>query len=174
MNAIAHSIVLIGFMGTGKSEIGVLLAKILDWPLFDTDAMIEDAFGRSIAEIFAKIGEERFRTEEATVLHKISGARPSVIVTGGGTVLLAENVARMRQLGTVVRLTASAGALKRRLADGKARPLLPAKNRGTVIRSLLEKREPYYQQAADLTFDTSPFSPGEVSCRILKSLALSY
>lgn len=173
MNEAKRSIVLIGFMGTGKSAAGRELAKTLGWPFLDTDSMIKKKLGLSISQIFSRFGEARFREEEIAVLQSISVARPSVIVTGGGAVLRPENVARMRQLGTIVCLTATLPTLEQRLADGKDRPLLPIENRGEIISNLSRAREPHYQKAANLTIDTSRLDPTQVSELIRKSLALS-
>jgi shikimate kinase len=169
----ARSIVLIGFMGTGKSEVGRLLTKTLERKLFDTDLMVEEVFGMPIAEIFTQFGETRFRDEEGAILASTALNRPSIIVTGGGAVLRLENVARMRELGPVVCLTTDPTTLERRLADRNDRPLLPRENRAETIRALLREREPHYRQAAHLTFDTSELGPEEVATLILRSLALS-
>jgi len=173
MTRIARSIVLIGFMGTGKSKVGRSLAKALGWKQFDTDSMIVQIFGIPIPEIFAQFGEARFRAEESAVLRNLTVERPSIIVSGGGGVLRPENVTRMRELGTVVCLTTNDATLEERLADRNDRPLLPRENRAETIRTLLREREPYYQKAADLTFDTSELCPEEVATLILESLALS-
>jgi len=173
MNDARRSIVLIGFMGTGKSETGSQLAKILGWPFFDTDSMIEKNLDLPISQIFPQFGETRFRNEETAVLQSISVDCPAIIVTGGGAVLRPENVARMRQLGTVVWLTANLPTLEHRLADRKDRPLLPMENRGETIAKLSRGREAHYQRAAELTIDTSGLDPTQVADLILKSLELS-
>ena len=165
-----RSIVLTGFMGTGKSAVGSLLASALQWPFLDTDAMIEAALGRSITEIFARFGETRFRQEESGILQNLKPEGALVIVTGGGAVLEPENVSRMRQLGTVVCLTANLATLEKRLAGRNDRPLLPAENRQETLRRLLHERAPRYEEAADLTFDTSVLGPEEVATEILRSL----
>ena len=167
------SIVLIGFMGTGKSETGRELARTLAWPYLDTDLMVEEALGCPIPQIFAQFGEARFRDEETAALQSIQPKTRSIIVAGGGAVLRAENVARMRQLGMVVCLTADLSTLELRLAGRSDRPLLPIENRSEMIRKLSREREAYYRKAADFTFDTSRLSPSEVAELILKSLALS-
>jgi shikimate kinase len=174
MAGAARSIVLIGFMGTGKSEVGRILARTLEWKLFDTDLMVEEVFGMPIAEIFTQFGEARFRQEESAALASIALNRPSIIVTGGGAVLRPENVARMRELGPVVCLTTDPTTLEQRLADRNDRPLLSRENRAETIRILLREREPHYRKAARQTFDTSELGSGEVATLILRSLALSH
>ena len=169
----ARSIVLTGFMGTGKSEIGRLLARRLEWKRFDTDSMIEEVFRMPIAEIFSQFGEARFRGEESAILRRITVEQPSVIVTGGGAILRPENVTRMRELGTLICLTANLTTLEERLAHRNDRPLLLRDHRAQMISNLLQEREPHYRTAADLTFDTSGRSPEEVATQILEALALS-
>src|SRR5882672_1305827 len=102
-----RSIVLIGFMGTGKSAVGRLLASQEAWPRFDTDEMIATALRMPISEIFLRLGEELFREEETAVLEKLTVVQPSIIVTGGGAVMRPKNVARLRELGSIVCLTAN-------------------------------------------------------------------
>jgi shikimate kinase len=168
-----HSIVLIGFMGTGKSSVARRLAEMLGWPVVDTDAMIEETLGRSISEIFEQLGEERFREEEAAVLEKLDPERASIIVTGGGAVLRPRNVRRLRELGRVVCLTAKPSILCDRLRHGTNRPLLAKGDLATQIKSLLQERASFYQGAADLTLDTSFLTHDEVADQIRKSLALA-
>jgi len=135
--------------------------------------MIEETLGIPIAEIFTRLGEARFRDDEAAALQRIANTRSAIIVTGGGAVLRPENMARIRELGTVVCLTADSSTLENRLANRNDRPLLPRENRAERIRTLLREREPHYQKAADLIFDTSARDAEEVATLILKSLALS-
>lgn len=169
-----QSIVLIGFMGTGKSESGRQLAKILGWPFLETDSIIEENLGASVSQIFSRFGETRFRDEETAVLQGLSIDRPAVIVTGGGAILRPENMACIRRLGTVICLTANLATLEQRLEDRKDRPLLPIENRSETIAKLSRARELHYEKAADLTIDTSRLDPAQVAELIIKSLALSH
>jgi shikimate kinase len=111
MKTADRSIVLIGFMGTGKSSVGRRLATRRGWPNLDTDAMIATSLGMRITEIFDRIGQEQFRAKESAILEEIDTAQPAVIVTGGGAILRPGNVARLRELGTVVCLTADLDTL---------------------------------------------------------------
>ena len=149
-----QSIVLIGFMGSGKSAAGRRLEKWTGWPRYDTDAIIAKRWGCSISEIFAEHGEEEFRRRESEVLLELPD-RPMILVTGGGVVLRAENVARIRQLGTVVNLTADEQTLLERVSRRSTRPLLRGPDSGAHLRQLLAAREPLYREAADFTLDTS-------------------
>ena len=171
MDVACGNIVLIGFMGTGKSSVGRRLAHITGWPRFDTDQMIATSLGMSITKIFARRGQEEFRNEESAILEKLDASRPSIIVTGGGVVLRSQNIARLRELGTVVCLTADFTTLMERLGRRPKRPVLKTENRVETIQTLLREREPLYQQAADLTVDTSSLSHEEVARSIQKSLS---
>jgi shikimate kinase len=168
-----RSIVLIGFMGTGKSSAGRHLEKLLGWPVFDTDAMIADRLGMPVAEIFSRFGEERFRAEETLALEKIEPVSPSIIVTGGGAILRPQNVVRLRELGTVVCLTANLAAMRQRLKPVANRPLLQSESPEASIESLLRRREPLYEAAADFTIDTSSLTHAQVAESIRQSLALT-
>ncbi len=150
-------------MGTGKSSVGRRLAHETGWPRFDTDQMIATALGMSITKIFAKIGEEDFRDEESVVLEKLDADQPSIIVTGGGVVLRPKNVARLHELGTVVCLTANLPTLLKRLARRSHRPLLETEDRARTVQGLLRERQALYEQAADLTIDTSSLSHDQVA-----------
>lgn len=169
----SRSIVLIGFMGTGKSSVGRRLAQVTGWPRFDTDQMIATALGMSITKIFSRLGEEQFREEESRALQKIDAATRSIIVTGGGVVLRPENVARLHELGTIVRLTANLPTLLERLARRADRPLLQTANPAGTVEALVRQREPLYEQAADITVDTTGCNHDEVARTIRDSLALS-
>ena len=173
VNSANRSIVLIGFMGTGKSAVGRLLALQEGWPRFDTDEMIATARKMPISEIFTRLGEERFRKEEIAVLEKLEIVQPSIIVTGGGVVMRPENVARLRELGSVVRLTADPPTLLERLGRRSGRPLLQTENPAETMQALLREREPFYQEAADFTVDTSALSHDQVAQSIRDVLALS-
>ena len=157
-------------MGTGKSSIGRRLANVTGWPRFDTDQMIATGLGMSITRIFAELGEEQFRDEESIALERLDARQPSIIVTGGGVVLRPKNVARLHELGTVVCLTASFPTLLKRLARRSHRPLLETENRAETVRTLLRERQPLYEQAADMTIDTTSLNQDQVAQSIKDSL----
>ena len=118
-------IVLVGFMGAGKSTVGRWLSRKLFWQLLDTDAMIEARAGMTISEIFAVRGEEAFRSTETEVLAGLARMRsPVIISTGGGMPLRAENRAALRSLGRVVYLRVKPETVCARLAGDTTRPLL--------------------------------------------------
>ena len=159
-------------MGTGKSSVGRRLAEAMGWPRYDTDAMIATALGMRITDIFARLGQERFRAEESAILEKLDADERAIIVTGGGAILRPENVARLKALGTVVCLTADLATLVERLGRRSHRPLLQTENPVETVEKLLEEREPLYRSAADITVDTTSLSHDEVARSIQKSLAL--
>jgi shikimate kinase len=173
VRAADRSIVLIGFMGTGKSSVGRRLAQATGWPRFDTDQMIATALGMSITNIFARLGEEEFREQETRALEKLDRNQLSIIVTGGGVVLRPRNVARLHELGRVFCLTANLSILEKRLARRSHRPLLETEDRAATIEALLRERQPLYEQAADIIIDTSSLTHDQVAQSIQDSLALA-
>ena len=148
-----RNVVLIGFMGTGKSEVGQSLARRLGWTFIDTDRRIEARQRATVAQIFARHGEEYFRTVEASVVAEAAARRDAVIATGGGLVLRPENMMDLRRHGWIVSLTAPVDVLVKRLGEAKSRPLLRGDVRESVVR-LLDQRRPLYRDA-DLLVDVS-------------------
>ena len=153
-----ENIVLTGFMGSGKSAVGRLVAKRVRFRFVDTDALIVDRAGRPIAEIFAEHGEEHFRDLETAVLESLGNARQCVISTGGGAVVKERNHAILKSLGFVVWLTASEEVIFSRVARNDKRPLLQTENPRATIAQLLAERRPLYESAADFTVDTTTFT----------------
>jgi shikimate kinase len=162
------NIVLIGFMGTGKTEIGRLLAQKLALTYIDTDSIIEENEGRSINDIFASSGEESFREMESKVLDSLKDKKNLVISTGGGIVLRPGNVIKMKNLGPLVLLWASPEAIYERIKDAGARPLLNVADQMAKIKVILDFRTPIYKNITDFEVDTTRLSP-EVACnKIIK------
>src|SRR4051794_3933947 len=116
MNKRGNAIVLIGFMGAGKSSVGRTLARMTGLARFDTDEMVAARFRLRIPEIFETHGEEKFRDAETEAVRELAGKGQAIFVTGGGIVLRPENVALLRQLGTVVHLRADEAVLFERLS----------------------------------------------------------
>jgi shikimate kinase len=169
MNA-PKSIVLIGMMGAGKSSVGRCLQQRTGLARSDTDDMIAVEFGISIAEIFEKHGEAAFRDAETSVLRKFAPARPAIVVTGGGIVLRPQNVELLKNLGTIVWLTADESVLFERASRRNTRPLLQKRNPRATFSELFRTREPLYAAAADLRIDTSAMSHDEVAQTVLSKL----
>jgi shikimate kinase len=163
----AKSIVLIGFMGAGKSSVGRFLERRTGLARMDTDDIISSKLGLSIPEIFSKHGEASFRDAETETLRQLSPDRPSIIVTGGGIVLRQENVDLLKRLGAVVWLDASEKTLFQRASRRGQRPLLQTANPRKSFSDLFRKRRPLYKRAADVRVDTSSLSHDEVGEMIL-------
>ncbi len=159
------NIVLTGFMGTGKSAVGRILAETLNWEFLDTDDVIEQRYG-PIADIFADQGESAFRAFERELAHELSGCRRHVIATGGGFMLDPKNSAALDRTSTIYCLTAEPDEIVRRLMSrSKAhRPLLESPDRPARIIELLTERAAAY--AAFNQVKTDDLSTSEVAARI--------
>ncbi len=163
------NIVLIGFMGTGKSTVGKILAKKMNRALVDIDHLIEEKEKRKIFEIFEKEGEDYFRRLEKKVILDVASHSGQVITTGGGAVMDAENLAALRSNGLLVALTATPETIYRRVKDARHRPLLKSQDVTGEIRRLLEARTPVYK-TADLCFASDGQTGPQVAARILEAL----
>jgi shikimate kinase len=167
VNTSGPSIVLIGFMGAGKSAVGRELARRTGLPRHDTDELIRQRFGASIPDIFEQHGEVAFRDAETELLRKLENG--AVVVTGGGIVLREENVRLLRAFGRTVWLDADEETLWKRASRRSTRPLLQAPDPREKFSALLRERLPLYQAAADERIDTSGRSVIEVTDEILAS-----
>jgi shikimate kinase len=170
MDGRGSAIVLIGFMGSGKSSVGRIVAKKTGRARFDTDEIVSAGFGQPIPAIFAEFGEEKFRDAETGALERISNVAPAVIVTGGGIVLRPKNVGLLRRLGILVHLEADEETLFRRVSRRATRPLLQTENPRATFGKLLRLRLPLYRQAADFQIDTSRLTHNEVAEAIIKNM----
>ena len=150
-----RNIVLIGFMGAGKTVVGKSLAAVLRRPLFDTDVLVEEEVGATIDTIFEMLGEEAFRDVETAVILRLTEIKGAVISTGGGAIRKPENVKALREGNFVVYLHASAAVLFDRINNGTGRPLAKSMQEPTDLAIMLADREPLYRAAADLVVDTS-------------------
>ena len=173
----APVVVLCGFMGTGKSATGRALAALLSVPFVDTDQMIEQARGNTVAEIFAADGEPRFRELEADVVNRIAADAKlrtgAVIATGGGTVLRDDVHATLSSLGTLVVLEATIESIAERAGAAHHRPLLPRTSSGEVdfdaTRELFARRAASYDRIP-WHVDTSGRTPEEIAFEIVEAL----
>ncbi|MBR3654291.1 MAG: shikimate kinase [Elusimicrobia bacterium] len=163
------NIVLTGFMGTGKTTVGQLLAEELHRQFFDTDQIIEEKLGASIKEIFKKIGEPKFREFETETIALISNLEDSVISCGGGVVVNPVNVTNLRRNGIIVNLYASPEHIFKRLYEYDTRPLIKQMlNPFDGIKKLLAQRQKAYQQC-DFAINTDNISPEDVVKQILSN-----
>lgn len=164
------NIVLIGFMGTGKTIVGKRLAARLGWEFIDTDNEVERVTGKTIPQIFARDGEIRFRSEERLVVQKLALRQGLVIATGGGVVLDPENVANLKKNGILICLSADPKTIYYRVKGKRHRPLLDGKgDLKKRIGELLIERAPAYQMA-DFAVDTGRCQPDEVVDKIITYL----
>lgn len=166
-----RNIVLIGFMGTGKSTVGKRLAQSLAWDFVDTDYEIGEVTNLSVTEIFRRHGETRFRSEERIVVSRLSQQEQIVIATGGGTVLNHFNWEALARNGIIVGLHASLEAIISRIGHKNDRPLLNGSKE--VIEKLWSERQECYAQA-DFTVDTSQKDIDEVVSEILVRLGRDF
>lgn len=162
-----QNIILVGFMGTGKSSVGKRLAKLLGWSFIDTDVEIERLTGLSVSEIFRRHGETRFRSEERLLVMRLKEQGNCVIATGGGTVLNPLNWEELDQSGVMITLYASLDVIYERIGYRNDRPLL--KGDREEIEERWAKRQPVYRKA-DLIIDTTDMGIDEVVQEIIHEI----
>ncbi len=164
-----RNIFLIGMMGSGKSQTGPVLAKMINYAFVDTDDVIEKASKQSISSIFEKDGEKVFRDVEKKVLKEISQHHSLVIATGGGLVTLPENWGILHQ-GIVIWLDLDLKrSIKRLESDKKQRPLLIGDDLAENFSQIYESRKPMYLES-DLRIEVEDQSPYEVATMIAERL----
>ncbi len=162
------NLILIGFMGSGKTTVGIKLSYLLKRPFADTDQMIEDREGKKISTIFATEGENSFRDKETALLQDLTHSlQGRILSVGGGTVLREENRVLLKQLGTVVYLRIRPETVYERLKGDSTRPLLQCEDPLRRIRELLEARSAIYEDAADIAVDVDGLDSEEVAVQIL-------
>jgi shikimate kinase len=165
------SIALIGFMGTGKTAVGKLLAEKLGKEFIELDALIEKKAGKSIPEVFRRDGEIGFRELEIEVTREIAARENAVIACGGGIVLNKINIDRLKRTCAIVCLTASPAVILRRTsADKEGRPLLAVAERAQQIKALMKFRKPFYERSADVVINTSRMNIAAVAEKIIEAL----
>lgn len=166
-----NNIVLIGFMGCGKSTVGIKLSYRLRRIVEDTDKLIEKKAGKSISEIFKEDGEPCFRQMETECLEELLNSKEEkILATGGGLPIRRENHALLKQLGCVVYLRISPECVYERLKNDTSRPLLQCEDPLEQIRSLLAKRAPVYEEAADLVVDVDGKDMEQIIAEIVQKL----
>ena len=159
-------IILIGFMGTGKTTLSRAIAEKYGIPEIDTDSMIVDKTGKQISEIFDEDGEETFRRVETDILDELGTFERSVVSCGGGTVLREINIRKLKNFGTIVLLTAKPETIYKRIHKDNSRPLLDGNMNVGYIGELLEKRMPSYERAADIVVATDDRDVEEIAAEI--------
>lgn len=166
-----NNIVLIGFMGSGKTTFGRWVSRRHNRKFYDTDEYIEKKQNTTISEIFATKGEEAFRDMETETVKELSDTLDNCVISvGGGLVLREVNRELLRKLGTVVYLKASEEELCKRLSKDTKRPLLQGCGLHEKIHNLMEQREDIYLDAADMIVDTQKMSFEQMYTAIIKNM----
>jgi shikimate kinase len=165
------NLALIGFMGTGKTSVGRLVAELLHYDYLDTDDVIQTQQGRAIPEIFSTDGEPAFRRLEQEMTRELAARTRTVIATGGGLPVHAENLASLKTHALVVCLWASPEKIWERVKNQTHRPLLHDPDPVKKIRELLAAREPFYKQA-DVLLNTDLRSVREVAQQVVHQFRL--
>ena len=161
-----RNLVLVGFMGTGKSAVGRRVAALAQAPFLEMDAELERRAGKSIARIFAEDGEAAFRDMESRLAEEWGRKQGAVISCGGGVVLREANLRALGENGLVACLTARPEVILARTARSKKRPLLAGEDPERKIRELLAARAPFYA-AVPVQIDTSDLAPEQLAARLL-------
>lgn len=165
-----HNIILIGFMGSGKSSVGIRLAERLSYQFKDTDQIIERKAGYTINQIFANHGEEHFRNLETDLLKDlILNLDKTVVSTGGGMPVREQNAKLLKELGYVVFLKATKETTLLRLRGDSTRPLLKGDDLEKKVERMLEARTPIYEKAAHKIVATDGRSIAELVELIMES-----
>lgn len=149
-----NNIMLIGFMGSGKTTVSHELSRRMQIPEVDMDAYIVRHEGKSISDIFAESGEDVFREIETACLKEIQKATGRIVSCGGGAVLRDENVECMKRNGVIVLLTAEPETIYKRVRYSTDRPILNGHMNVGYIKELMEKRKPRYMEVADIVIET--------------------
>lgn len=164
------NIILIGFMGCGKTSVGLRLSEHMGFSFLDTDEKIEALEGRKITDIFAKEGEGHFRKLETKMLGGLlEETQKTVLSTGGGLPLRPENGKLLQQLGFVVYLDVTKETVLERLSGDQTRPLLNGPDRETKVDELLEFRRPIYEYTAHMAIDVNQKSIDEIVDEIVRN-----
>lgn len=168
----SYNIMLIGFMGAGKSTVSTYLCKSLAMEAVEMDALIVEKEGMSIKDMFEKYGEEYFRNAESNTLIEVQKKDGLIVSCGGGIVLRDENIKNMKKNGKVVLLTATPETVYERVKDSTERPILNGHMTVEFIAELMEKRRERYMQAADIVVSTDNKSIQEVCEELIQKLAI--
>jgi shikimate kinase len=167
-----NSIILIGYRCSGKTAVGRELGRRLKILFRDTDSMVRERTGRTVAELVAAGGWSLFRSEERKALADLEGSESVVVATGGGIVESAENRDRLKHMGTVIWLSASPEEIEKRMRQdaktGDQRPALSREGRLGEIRAMLRRRNPLYCETAAYMIDTSGMAVEAVVDTILR------
>lgn len=161
------NVILIGFMGAGKTTVGEAFARLKGIPLVDTDHLIEERAGMTISRIFETKGESTFREIETAVLEALlADTERKVISVGGGLPMREENRRLLKQLGTVVYLEVKPATVLERLEGDTTRPLLQGEDVAGRVKELMEKRDPIYREAAGMIVNVDGRDVREIAAEL--------
>jgi shikimate kinase len=166
------NIILVGYMGCGKSTVGKNIARMMEYSFVDTDELIEESEGRTINDIFAKEGEESFRNMETRLLERLiyEDTKRLVVATGGGMPLRKENRELLKKLGEVVYLKTSPEVIYERLQGDTTRPLLQCDNPKKKIEDMISLREPIYKESASIVVNVDNLKQLEAAEEIISRM----
>ena len=168
-----NNLYLIGFMGTGKSTIGRIIARNRSEMIFcEMDDMIEKHEGKTISDIFAELGEAYFRQVETDVLKEIADMDNAIVSCGGGVPLKDENIEIMKQSGTIIWLTASPDTIYNRVCCNNKRPLLKGNMTIEHITEMMNNRHSQYEKAADQQVSTEAGRPELTAENVVRIMQL--
>jgi len=165
-----YNIFLIGFMGTGKTTVAAELKDKLAMDQIETDGEIVRKQGMSIPDIFAEYGEVYFRNLESNTLIELQKRKQTIVSCGGGIIVREENTEHMKKNGRIVLLTAKPETVYGRVKDERSRPILNNHMNVAYINSLMEKRRPLYEAAADITVATDGKNVTQICEEIISKL----
>ena len=167
-----NHVVIIGFMGSGKTRVGKQLSKELDLPFVDVEKLVTQKMNLSAREIFEKFGEPFYRAMETMVVKQLtSDEERKVISLGAGLPLQEQNQKYLKDLGTIIYLKGSYATLKKRLEGSKKNPMLDGDDRDEKIKKLLKQRDPVYKKFADIQVVTGEVTFDELIAEIKEKLA---
>jgi len=164
-----RNLVLVGFMGSGKSSVGRILSSLTGFALVDTDTLVAQQAGQSIPAIFKQRGEEHFRALESEVLQSLVGRIGLIVATGGGVIIKEENRKLLARIGPVVWLDASTDQLFQRIKNSK-RPLLRTDDPRRTVEELYRSREPLYRETATIRIDSGALTHRQTAEAVLAAV----
>ena len=169
-----HNLILTGFRATGKTVVGRLVAARLHWVFLDTDDLVRERLGVSIAEIVARHGWPFFRSAESQLLREMVTMRQTVLATGGGAIEHAREWRELRRCALVVWLDADVDIIRQRLRgdphSGRQRPALTGQTAVDEVETLLERRRPMYAAGSDMRLHTAGRTPGQLAAAVVQAL----
>ena len=169
MLKLRQTVVLVGLMGAGKTQVGRRLGARLNAPFYDSDQEVEAAAGMSVSDIFSVHGEAAFRDAERKVIKRLITGSPCVVATGGGAYMNAETRTHVATHARSIWLRATLEVLHARTSRSKRRPLLVGTNAEQILADLMEKRYPIYAEA-EIVLDSDENSADRTALRVIESL----